>query len=56
MEETAEPVSEGLSTRAEAEENAEPATEDQSAPTAEVRADPPTISHCHPVEEVDSDD
>nr|XP_010911651.1 intracellular protein transport protein USO1-like [Elaeis guineensis] len=55
-EETAEPASEGLSTRAKAEEDAEPVAEDQSAPTVEVRADPPTNSHRHPVEDVDSDD
>ena len=56
MEETAEPVSEGLSTRAEAEEDVEQATEDQAAPTVEARADSPTVPGRYPVEEADSDD
>ena len=55
-EETAEPVSKGLSTRAEAEEDAEQATEDQAAPTVEARASLPTVPRRYPVEEADSDD
>ena len=55
MEETAGPASDGLSTRAEAEDVAEPVAEDQSAPMAEVGADLPTNSHRRPVEDVDSD-
>ncbi|XP_073116058.1 uncharacterized protein [Elaeis guineensis] len=55
-EETAGPASDGLSTRAEAEDVAEPVAEDQSAPMAEVGADLPTNSHRRPVEDVDPDD
>ncbi|XP_073103335.1 uncharacterized protein [Elaeis guineensis] len=55
-EETTDPASEGLTTRAEAEEDAEQATEDQAAPTAEARVGSPTVPGRHPVEEADSED
>ena len=55
-EETADPMSEGLTTRAEAEEGAEQAIEDQAAPTAEARAGSSTVPGRHLVEEVDSED
>ena len=55
-EEAADPSSEGLTTRAKAEEDAEQATEDQAAPTVEARVGSPTVPGRHPVEEADSED
>ncbi|XP_073102324.1 uncharacterized protein [Elaeis guineensis] len=54
-EETADPSSGGLTTRAEVEENTEQATEDQVAPTLEAQADSPTAPNLRPMEEADSE-
>ena len=55
-EEMTDPSSGGLTTRAEAKENAERATEDQAAPIPEARAGSPTVPSRHPVEEAHSED
>nr|XP_010911905.1 sarcalumenin-like [Elaeis guineensis] len=55
-EETADPSPGGPTTRAEAEADAEQATEDQAAPTPEAQVDSPTVPTLRLMEEVDSED
>ena len=56
MEEMADPSSGGRTTRAEAEADAEQATEGQEASTPEGREDSLTVPNLRPIEEADSED